>query len=151
MFETLCYVIPHHFTDVDTSHTMTTRAATGDITAVYNQIKEWVDENDLDEATIFYFAAYGIRIVQGLLADHDGLYKKDALMQALRLVVHDYWKADNENLKSVVMNLLESSVNSTIDLLIKVQKGEVDIGKAIAGCVVGCMGNLRPPARKVSL
>lgn len=108
-----------------------------DIIEVYNQIKEWKDKEhkEVSKLTLFAFTIRLISIIELYLKDRDGKYKKNILKEVLRQLIENNVKDKDE--KFILIEMLDSVIDTGIDLIIGVSKGEIDIGKYKNSCILG--------------
>jgi hypothetical protein len=119
--------------------------ATADVDRIYEGIKGFADgHQNASGKTMTPFVAHGIRVAQQMFADEEGKYKEAALMQAMRRVFKDYVQPDDEVMQAFYAALLvdDGPVSGTIETLIDIAKGRLDIGKGLKQACVGCFGGV---------
>ena len=110
------------------------------VTKVYNQVKGWVEGSDiLDASSIITLVVKLIPIVQKLgLGKGQGEYKKQIVVDVLTMVVRDS-KLDSEA-KAGLNILVQTTIPYTIDTMIGIANGNIDIAKHAKRCWLGCIG-----------
>lgn len=103
-----------------------------DITVLklYKQFKGWGQGDKLNASSIIMLATDLIPAVQKLVSNkHQGSYKKKVILRVLELVIQDSDLSDDA--KSTLNSVLQTTVPITIDVMISVAKGDLNLGKLV--------------------
>ena len=98
-----------------------------DVIPIYDQIKDWIEHKDMNVANVFILTTKLIKIIEKSAADKTGEYKKDLLLETIRYTIN-HSKADDD-IKKLLHEYVDTTLEITIEVLIKVARGVIDIGK----------------------
>ncbi len=96
------------------------------VVKLYEQFKTW--GSDLNGSSIMVLLTELIPAVQKLIK-HRGDYKKKVVLDTLKLMISE--SNIEESIKSLLNNIVENTIPVTIDIIVSVAKGEIDIGKQL--------------------
>lgn len=106
---------------------------------VYSKIKNMVDNDNLETSDIINLVVKLIPIVQkAITGKHEGAYKKLVVITVLELVIDDS-NLDNDA-KSALHLLVQTTIPVTIDTMIGIANGNIDLAKHAKGCFSVCFG-----------
>lgn len=98
------------------------------VLALYKQFKGWATGDRIDANSIILLVTQLIPAVEKLVRDnHKGEYKKQIVLRTLKLIVMDLNVSEDQ--RNTLNVIIESTVPITIDTLISVARGQIDIGK----------------------
>jgi len=100
---------------------------------VYEKARAFTRNNKINESDIIMLVVQLIPIVQNVVTDgHKGSYKKSLVLTVLALIVED---SKLESADKYRLNLLiQTTVPITIDTMINVAKGNIDLKKHAKSC-----------------
>lgn len=107
-------------------------------TTLYEKARMWAKGNGgVDAASIFDFAMALVKVIELMMKDvggHHGRHKIRLVMTVVRLVIKNDVVWPDEATKTMVSNILELSIPNFIRTMIKISKGEIDLGKTFGNC-----------------
>ena len=110
---------------------------------IYEQVKDWAEGDEkLNASSIMELVTLLIPTIQRMVTGKNrGEYKKKVLITVLSLVIRDS-KCSNDT-KIILSNLVDTTIPTTIDIMIGVAHGNIDLKKTydkVQNCV-GCTIN----------
>jgi hypothetical protein len=103
---------------------------------VYAEIKGLVNDDNLETSDIINLVVKLIPIIQKIVVGrHEGAYKKLILITVLELVIEDSNLDDSA--KSALNLVVQTTIPFTIDTMINIANGNIDLAKHVKGCF-GC-------------
>jgi hypothetical protein len=106
------------------------------VISVYNQIKKIIIvDKELDAGSLVGLVTHLIPIVQKIATGGSGIYKKTIVITVLEMVIKDS-KLD-DNVKDSLNILVQTTIPITIDIMINIANGNIDLAKSTKGCF-GC-------------
>lgn len=103
---------------------------------LYQQFRNWNTNHHLSLETLLSLTTELIPVVEKMLKEEKGVYKKKVLMDTLKLIINDSPLQNSE--KQLLLTVLHTTVSTSIDIMISIAKGEIDIGKKIKMCCNIC-------------
>lgn len=96
---------------------------------VYEQAKEWIsNEENLTATNVMDFVTFLMPIVQKItIGKKRGEYKKQLVMNIITKVIENDAKFESDEDKRLVLKVVENTVPVSIDLLVAVATGKIDI------------------------
>lgn len=100
------------------------------VLSLYNQFKDWSEGDKLDASNVIQLVTLLIPAVQKIVIEpHRGPYKKKVVINVLELLIQD--SKLNNNAKTTLKIIVNTTVPITIDTLISVAKGDINVGKVV--------------------
>ncbi len=103
-----------------------------EITLIYNQIKDWVDNTEKPDASnIIVLVTLLIKCVENVAVDKAGSYKKNLVLTVLTKVINE--SKLEPDAKASLMILVQTMVPIMIDTMINIANKKIDLGKTKTG------------------
>lgn len=107
---------------------------------VYEQAKEWISkEENLTPTNVMEFVTFLMPIVQKItFGKKKGEYKKQLVMDIITKVIENDAKFESDEDKTLVLKVVKNTVPITIDLLVSVATGKIDIKNKVRSLFFCC-------------
>lgn len=103
---------------------------------LYKQFKGWANGEKLNTESIIILVPELISATEKIITEnHKGYYKKQVVLKTLKLIVQDTNLPEDQ--KNILNTIIDTTIPMTIDTLISIAKGDLDIGKlkkTFCGC-----------------
>lgn len=106
-----------------------------DVIKVFKKIKKIIQHKNknkkIEPSDLIKIVTDLIPIIQDIIGDTEkGTYKKKLLLEVLREIVNDTQNLNSKD-KEILHTLIETTIPITVDFMIKIAHGELNIGKHI--------------------
>jgi len=100
------------------------------IETIYEIAKKWVNDNGLHSTNVMELTLHLMQVIQKIITDTGkGGYKKMIVLTVLRLVIKNDVQWENEQVKNLLLETINTIVPSAIDQIVSVAKGLVNLKK----------------------
>ena len=113
-----------------------------DFNKVYEIAKKWVSEHDdMNPANIIELVTDLIPATQTIIkGSKKGSYKKEIVLTVMAKILDNDINFSTPEQEQLVRTILENTVPKTIDILILVATGKLQMGKKVKNCFKICFG-----------